>query len=86
LCAFEATQARPATAKATHDFIAFGDTFLDNIVQVRKGLPGHEKKSLQAIYAIQRDERTPVSYGRGANLIGHTEVTLIDELVEVAAS
>src|SRR5262245_56609028 len=82
LCAFETAQAGATTGEATNDFVAFGDTFLDDIVQLRKGLSGHEKKSLQAIHAIHRDERTPVSYVLSANLVCDAEVALIEELLE----
>jgi hypothetical protein len=85
LCAFKTAQARATTGEATNNFVAFGDAFLDDIVQVRKGLSGHEKKSLQPIHAIHGDERTPVSYVLSANLVCDAEVASIEKLLEVTA-
>ena len=85
LRAYEAAQIRATTRKATNDFVAFSNIVFDHIVQVRKGFADHEKKSLQAIHAIERNERTAVNYVLMTNLIHYAEVALIDELLEVAS-
>jgi fructoselysine-6-P-deglycase FrlB-like protein len=86
LCAFEASEARATTGEAIDDSIAFGDVLLDDVVQVGKGISDHEKKPLQAIHAIDCNERTTVSYIRVKNLVGYAEVALVEELLEIAAS
>jgi hypothetical protein len=69
-----------------NDFIPVGDALFDNVVQVGKGFANHEKKSLQAIHAIDAAERTTVGYLCITNLVGDAKVALIEELLEVAAS